>query len=208
MSELRRFRGNSTLRPRSASSATTSPSPSAELPFFLPGIASTLRSLSALNRQERSMADRIGRTGAVLGHRNTRLKIALDPRLILIYNLDTIAPIKKLRYKNYGGEIYGISLIMYGLCQSLAYQICRVTYYYPEPLNSNPQASVRHGGKTHQSFVQSRLINRRQSNGEEGGGSAEGNIIILIVSRYRFDISNRFRSDGREFASGRDTPHY
>lgn len=40
-------------------------------------------------------------------------------------------------------------------------------------------------------------------NGERG--SAEGNIITLIVSRYRFDISNRFRSDRREFASGCDT---
>lgn len=36
-------------------------------------------------------------------------------------------------------------------------------------------------------------------------GSAEGNVVILIVSRYRFNISNRFRSDRREFASGCDT---
>lgn len=41
------------------------------------------------------------------------------------------------------------------------------------------------------------------TNGERG--SAEGNVIILIVSRYRFDISNRFRSDRREFASDCDT---
>lgn len=76
---------------------------------------------------------------------------------------------------------------MYGLRQSLAYQICCVTYYYPEPLNFKPKVDVCHGGKTHRNFVQSRLINwqRQGKDRERTGGqeSAEGNIIILIVSR-------------------------
>lgn len=138
MSELRRFRGNSTLGPRSASSfATASSSP---LPVFLPGIASTLRSLSALNRQERSMADHIGQR-ELLGHGNAfHNKIALEILGLYLF----IISIRSRQSKNYGtkitGEnIYEISLIMYGLCQLLAYQICRVTYYYPEPLNSKPK---------------------------------------------------------------------
>lgn len=182
MSEPRRFRGNSTLRSRSASSsATSSPSTSHQASLLLAGNCEYF-AITVCIKSSRTFNGRSYRpTGAVrIGERVSKNRARRVPGLILIYILDTIAPIKKLRYKNYGGEyIYQISLIMYGLCQSLAYQICHVKYYYPEPLNFKPKAGVRRDEKTHRNFVQSRLINRQQQEkdqGETGGRKARKEI--------------------------------
>lgn len=121
MSQLRRFEGVPYL-----ALIPCLPPPSLHASSFLsrstlrlpsPGIASTLRSLSALNREERSMADSIA--SGSCSRRPGSHEIALDPLgsssfAITISVGKTVAEIEEYRLRE-GEEHTGVSLIIYGL---------------------------------------------------------------------------------------------